>query len=133
MVTHRSTSEDRITIDMIDMPFPEVVNVLTEGNHDATGVCIKLTMRKGQFGGPHCVFLLDKFRIYGERICGLWDICEQNIEKLVAVLRVCEWKLAGVDKNTLNHAIDNHGDGIDIDAVVEAFNDRTAGLDPAIY
>jgi len=40
------------------------------------------------------------------------------------------FNLAGVDKKTLNDAIDNRGIGIDIDAVVEAVKSRLLNFNP---
>lgn len=64
-------------------------------------------------GGISAVFCLDSWGIYGHRIWMLYkDVCGQNVEKTLAVIRACQLGLLGV--SALNHAIDNRGDGIDV-------------------
>ena len=93
---------------------------LSDGNPGATVVCIEM-LKKGKdidpdyvLGGLGILLMLDTFGIYGSRIWMLYkDVCKQDIVKTVAVLRAGQ--LGILDDDMLQHAIDNRGEGIDIE------------------
>jgi hypothetical protein len=76
--------------------------------------------------------MLDTLGIYEHRIWGLYkDVCDCHLGKMIAVLRANQLgQLAGVNAHALNHAIDNYGDGIDLNAVVEAVKSRLPNFNP---
>jgi len=56
---------------------------------------------------------LDTYAIYGHRICMLYkDVCRDNLSHTTALLRSVQ--LGIISQDTLNHAIDNRGDGLDV-------------------
>lgn len=93
---------------------------LADGNPGATVVCMEM-LKKGKdidpdyvMGGLGMLLMLDTFGIYGSRIWMLYkDVCKQDIVKTIAVLRAGQMGMLGDE--ALQHAIDNRGDGIDID------------------
>ncbi|MFZ2950920.1 MAG: hypothetical protein WA003_15705 [Desulfuromonadaceae bacterium] len=44
------------------------------------------------------------------------DVCGENLENTLGVLRACQ--LGHISDSTLNHAIDNRGEGVDVAALV---------------
>jgi hypothetical protein len=60
---------------------------------------------------------MDTHGVYGHRIWMLYkDVCGENIENMLAVLRACQ--LGIITDQTMNHAIDNYGDGLDVPAIL---------------
>jgi hypothetical protein len=122
----------------LSMSLKDVVLAMGGGNPGALTACMQL-VRYGEVvdpdafgGGLSSLLLMDTLGIYEERIYMLWnDVCNRDIGKMVAVLRANQLgQLAGVDKKAITHAIDNRGDGIDIDAVVEAVKNRLPRFAP---
>jgi hypothetical protein len=64
-------------------------------------------------GGMGVILSLDTLHIYEERIWMLYkDVCGEDLVKMCAVLR--GWQLGMLDESSLNRAIDNNGEGVDI-------------------
>ena len=122
------------------MSWLEVILAMSGGNPGAIIVCIELLARGEKVdsdtfdGGINSLLILDRLGIYGERIYLLWnDVCRQHIGKMIAVLRAYQLgRLAAVNTETINHAIDNRGAGIDLDAVVEAVKSRLPNFNPDV-
>lgn len=97
---------------------------MSEGNPGAVSVCAQI-MGQGEIVDPDMaigsimpIFLLDTLGIYSSRIWMLYkDVCGESIINMLAVLRANQLGLLSSD--AINHAIDNRGDGIDCDLVVE--------------
>ena len=100
---------------------------LAEGNPGALTVLRKI-LRDGNIidpqawsgnGGLAAIMNLDEYEIYGGRIWCLYkDVCDEDSLKFVAVLRAVQ--LGIITREQLNHAVDNRGAGLDMDAVVTA-------------
>lgn len=123
------TKHPRITL---DMDIPEVVMALSEGNPGAATVCM-MVMKEGRaidpqaaLRGLHVLCDFDEFGIYGPRIWMFYkDVCGQDLAKMLAVLRAHQLgQLAGATEQAINHAIDNRGDGLDLDAIMAAVMER---------
>lgn len=114
----------------------DVLIKLAEGNPGALSVCMQL-LTEGKkidpqafMGGLGWLLTLDDLGIYGPRIWMLFkDVSKQDLELMLAVLRANQ--LGMISKHELNHAIDNRGDGIDLDQILinvkerlEHFGDR---------
>ena len=107
----------------------EWVYRVSKGDPGAMSVCLEV-MRKAELIDPSDVFgKLGKFmdfdtlEIYEHRIWTLYDgVCGRHLGKMIAILRANQ--LGFISKELLNHAIDNHGDGIDVDALVAAVQKR---------
>lgn len=92
-----------------------VVVKLAEGNPGA----VTVLMRVLEKNDIPAIIAMDGFGIYGSRIWMLYkDVCKENLESALAVLRGCQLGL--ITESALNHAIDNYGKGLDVDAVVES-------------
>ena len=78
------------------------------------------------------VLHLDSMGIYEERIYMLWnDVCKRDIATMIAVIRAYQLgQLGGATLEVINHAIDNRGDGLDLDAVVFAVKEKLPRFDP---
>lgn len=107
----------------------EAIMKLVEGNPGAITVCIRLIKEVGDidpdslFGGLGPILALDTEKIYGCRIWMLYkDVCKENLIKMIAVLRSVQ--LGFITPNILHHAIDNYGEGIDIDNILIKVQDR---------
>lgn len=50
------------------------------------------------------------------------DVCGQHVGKTIALLRACQ--LGFVNIPTLQHAVNNRGQGIDVDALVKKVQER---------
>ena len=96
---------------------------LVGGNPGATRVCCEIINKAEQIDpdsalGPLGAFLsFDSYHIYDERIWMLFkDVCERNIVKVIALLRAVQLGL--LSESTLNHAIDNYGEGLNINECI---------------
>ena len=115
-------------IEMTDTMF-DVIRKMTEGNPGAMHVCVSL-LKEGvridpdDFMGPMGAILqLDTFGIYGPRIWQLYsDVCGSNLTKAAAMLRAVQLGL--LREKELHHAIDNRGDGLDVDAAHASVRER---------
>jgi hypothetical protein len=87
---------------------PGALNVLTKILED--GAKIDPDDFMGSYGA---IFRLDTLGIYGSRIWMLYkDVCKHDIVATLGVLRASQ--LGIVKRSILNHAIDNSGDGLDV-------------------
>lgn len=117
----------------LEMTVQDMLLAMSGGNPGALTVCMEL-LKNGEKidpdeffkGGFASILDLDTLGIYEHRIWKLYkDVCGGHLGKMVAVLRANQLgQLAGVNAQALNHAIDNSGAGIDLDAVVEAVKSR---------
>jgi len=65
----------------------------------------------------------DTLGIYGSRIWMLYkDVCKQDLTATLGMLR--GWQLGFITKQQLIHAIDNYGDGLDVEAVLAQVRER---------
>lgn len=121
-----------------DMSVQDIVMAMSGGNLSAIITCMELLSTNKKVdpdafdSGLFSILMLDTLGIYEERIYMLWnDVCKRDVSKMIAVIRAHQLgQLAGVDSMTLNHAIDNRGAGIDLDAVVEAVKSRLPNFNP---
>lgn len=94
---------------------------MAEGNPGGLNVCMRI-LTEGEkidpqnfLGGLGAVLFLDTLEIYGSRIWMLFkDVCREDLVSVIGVLRACQ--MGHLSQETLNHAIDNRGDGIDVEA-----------------
>lgn len=112
----------------LDMNMVEVVVTMSEGDLRVAPICAD-ALRHGKFIDPDNAFEgfgalldLDTHGIYGSRIYMLWnDVCKRNLAHMLAVLRADQMgQLAGCSDRVIQHAIDNHGEGLDLPAVLVA-------------
>ena len=99
----------------------DVLVKMSEGNPGGLTVLIEI-VKHGATIDPDCgepilqILHLDSLGLYGSRIWMLYkDVCNQNLSKTLACIR--GWQLGHVASETLNHAIDNRCNGLDLDAV----------------
>jgi hypothetical protein len=106
----------------LNMNAGDMILKLSDGNPGAMtvlnrGFVVAAGIDPDSFFGPFTLILpLDDMGIYGHRIWMLFkDVCKQNFVLMGAVLRANQLGLITMD--TLNHAIDNYGEGIDVNAL----------------
>jgi hypothetical protein len=109
----------------------EMIFAMSNGNIGAERICLLLLAYSFKIDPDSLssdfrpIFYLDSLGIYEDEIYMLYkDVCGKNLSKMIALLRAHQLGLAGVDINTLNHAIYNYGHGINLNAVVAAVMDR---------
>lgn len=104
------------------------IMAMAEGNPGALKVCVSL-LKRGKnidpddlFEGFGTLMALDTLGIYSYRIWMLYsDVCGEDLVKLVAIARAWQLgQLLGASKEAINHAIDNRGAGLDLDAIMVA-------------
>ena len=108
---------------------PDVVLKMTGGNPGALRVCMEV-MQEGEkidpdsaLGGLGTLLTLDTCKIYEHRIWMLYkDVCSEDLVKMFAVMR--SWQLGFLSQDKLDHAIDNYGDGIDVDELEQQVRAR---------
>jgi hypothetical protein len=107
----------------------DVITKMSGGNPGALTVCMKILERGAQIdpddamGGLGALLSLDTCGIYESRIWMFYkDVCGEDLAKMLAIERSCQ--LGFISRNTLNHAIDNRGAGIDVDGLVRQVKDR---------
>jgi len=107
----------------------DVILKLSEGNPGAVTVCMEV-LKKGTeidpdaFGGGLMQLLgFDTLGLYGSRIWMLYkDVCECDLVSTLGVMRA--WQLGFITQSQLNWAIDNRGDGLDVEQVVNQVKER---------
>lgn len=100
-----------------------------QGDFEAQEVCLTLMsgMEKydpqNAFGGLGALVGFDTAELKGRKIGKFfYDICGQNIEHAIKLLRAVQLGL--LNKQKLHHAIENSGEGININELVKAVNAR---------
>ncbi len=106
----------------LDMNAGEMILKLSEGNPGAITMLsrglgmVEAIDPDSAYGPFTLLFPLDDLGIYGSRIWMLFkDVCKQNFVLTAAALRAQQ--LGFISADTLNHAIDNYGEGIDVVAL----------------
>ena len=123
-------------IKLTDTPLDSMVK-LAEGNPGAITVLMGL-MSKGPkidpqdiMGGLGQILALDSHAIYGSRIWMFYkDVCGSDFTKMIALMRSVQLGIISEDK--LNHAIDNYGDGLDINKLHNLVCDRLESFEKPI-
>ena len=102
---------------------------MSGGNPGAATVCMKLLEDGGRIDpdaaleGYAKIFELDTLGIYASRIWMLYkDVCSEDVVKMCAVLRA--YQLGLITEYNVDHAIDNRGAGIDVDALLAQVKGR---------
>lgn len=113
-------SKERITLEMNLM---QAVVALAEGNPGAVSAIMELANSAehidpdNAFGALGPLLSLDTHGIYGSRIWMLYsDVCKKNVRDAHAVLRAIQ--LGQISKFDVDRAIDNYGDGIDLEKIM---------------
>jgi len=106
-------------IKLSDTPMSSMMK-MADGNPGAITVMTSLFKEGGEIdpqdflGGLGQILSLDSLAIYGPRIWMFYkDVCGQNITKMIVCMRAVQLGL--LPETKLNHAIDNYGEGIDVD------------------
>lgn len=118
--------KQRITLVMTTA---DAVVAISEGNPGAITACADL-MRHAPVVDPQAalrelspIFSLDALGIYGPHIWMLYkDVCDYNAGKALALLRANQ--LGQLSTATLKHAIENSGNGLDLDEIVRQVEKR---------
>ncbi|MCK9185071.1 MAG: hypothetical protein M0Q16_06830 [Candidatus Cloacimonetes bacterium] len=107
----------------------DIMVKLSEGNPGGLTVCMNAFKNCatidpiGALGGLGPMLALDTLGIYGARIWMLYkDVCHERLPYLLAMLR--GWQLGFLSESTLNHAIDNRGEGLDKNAIAAKVCER---------
>ncbi len=113
----------------LDMNVRDILLALSEGNPGAITVCVDILKEapkidpQALLGGVGHLVSLDERGIYGPRIWMLYkDVCGQDLTKTIAMLRAAQ--LGFLAKDKLDHAIDNYGEGVDVDDLLKQVRDR---------
>lgn len=104
---------------------------MSNGNTGTLSVCCQILQQSAAVD-PDCasgilpIMQLDTMNIWESRIWMLYkDVCNCDLPKMLAVLRAWQLgQLAGATTTAINHAIDNCGDGLDLDAIMTAVKKR---------
>ena len=110
------------------------ITKLSEGNPGGLTVCMNAYKFSpvidpiGSLGGFAPMLALDTLGIYGSRIWMLYkDVCGERLPYFLAMLR--GWQLGYLPTATLLSAIDNYGEGVDVDAVAKQVCERIPEFD----
>ena len=114
IMTERITLEDSLQSTVVKM---------VEGNPGAMRVCCDLIKENAKIdpdsmlGELSAILALDSNGIYGSKIWMLYsDVCECNIITMIGLLRACQ--LGYLSNYELRHGINNYGEGIAIEEMV---------------
>lgn len=106
-----------------------IITKLSEGNPGAMTVCMELWDKEKDIDkdsviqGLGSLLNLDTNEIYGADIWMLYkDVCGEDIEKTIAVLRSCQ--LGFIPIADLKHGIAHYGDGLDVGVIMEKVKER---------
>lgn len=113
---------------------------MAEGNPGAATVLVRL-LKEGNAidqqalignGGVAAILTLDSCEIYGSRIWLLYkDVCKEDLVKTMAVLRAFQCGITRIEE--INIAIDNRGQGLDVEAILVAVKAELKGFDNPKY
>lgn len=79
--------------------------------------------RDDAFGGLGPIVLMDSWGIYGEKIWMLYkDVCGEDLAKTIGIIRSCQ--LGMISQSQLITAIENYGDGINVDELLTLVRQR---------
>ena len=121
----------------LDMSVIDILAAMAGGNPGAATALCEI-LEYGPSIDPEsaqlmAILWLDAWGIYEERIYMLWnDVCGRDVGKMLAVIRACQLgQLGGATREAINHAIDNRGAGLDLDAIIDAVRERLPRFNPA--
>lgn len=122
----------------LDMTVHQIVVAMCQGNLGGLSVLCELIKHGGAidpddaFGGLGSVLALDDMEVYGSKIWMIFkDVCGEDIGKVIALLRADQLgQLAGVTRKKILHAIENRGEGIDVDVALKAVREWLPRFDP---
>lgn len=122
-------SEHKQRITLSDTPMSAIMS-LAEGNPGALTVLMRTMQEGGKidpdagYGEPFFIILsFDSLGLYGPKIWMLYkDVCKENLSKTLAMLRA--WQLGFTTSEQVHHACDNHGAGLDVDALCARVKER---------
>lgn len=100
----------------------DALTKLSEGNPETSNLLRDLVAQAiliDPFGDSNLVLrTLDTAGVYGARIQMLFkDVCSESASKTLAILR--GFQLGIISQDQLDRTIDNHGQGLDVDATLE--------------
>jgi len=117
-----NTMNDKNRLKLTDSTLGAVAKV-AEANPGAITVACEVLCRAeaidpdDAFGGMGVILTLDGLGIYGPRIWMFYkDVCKQNLVSMLGILRAHQ--LGYLSEESLNQAIDNYGDGVDVEVLV---------------
>ena len=100
----------------------DILIKMSEGNPGALTVCLQIIKDGEQIdpdhglGGIGIILKLDTLKLYGPKIWMLYkDVCDENLSEMIAVLR--GWQLGFLNERQLQHAVDNYGEGINLEEI----------------
>lgn len=113
----------------LEMSLMDMFMTMSEGNPGALTVLMDI-FKEGEridpqdfMGGLGAILMLDELGVYGPRVWMLYkDVCGQDLLKTVAMTRA--FQLGYVTEDQLNYAIDNYGEGLDVDLLVLQVQER---------
>ena len=121
-------------IQLHDSPISAIMK-MSGGNPGAATVLTDIFKNGGNidpqsaFGGLGAILIMDTFEIYEHRIWMLYkDVCGQDLVKTLALLRASQ--LGKLSAQKLNHAIDNFGEGVDVDEMLSIVRDTLKDFSP---
>ena len=107
----------------------EMMVKMSEGNPGALSVCMQLLTETykidpdAALGGLSGILMLDTLGIYGPEIWMLYkDVCGEDIADTITVLR--GYQLGFITYHQLHHAIQNGGNGLDVNDVLKQVKDE---------
>jgi hypothetical protein len=107
----------------------DVIMLMSDGNHGAVAVMCELMQKTDKIdpdaalGGLGAILSLDTHGIYGPRIWQFYkDVCGQNLNRMLGLMRAVQLGYLGESK--LSYAIDTHGAGLDIPALLSMVKER---------
>jgi hypothetical protein len=113
----------------LEMSVPDAAMALVEGNPGAVNVVVQMTTKgrkidpDSAFGDLSGLISLDTQGIYGPRIWMLYkDVCKEDIVITLGLLRAVQLGL--LSNRELQHAIDNYGEGIDVEDLLTKVKER---------
>ena len=113
----------------------DVILKMAGGNPGAIRVCMEIIGDDGKtdpdavMGYLSNLLDLDTLAIYEHRIWMLYKgVCGEHIGTMIGILRA--WQLGFITEEQLNHAIDNRGDGIDIEEMINKVKERLPNFRP---
>lgn len=116
----------------------DIIIKMAEGNPGAMTVLMLLIQNADKVDPQDAmapfgtILSLDAHGIYADRIWMLYkDVCGEDIGEMIGVMRAMQ--LGFVSDSEVDHAIDHHGDGLDVDDLINQVCGRLPDFDASAW
>jgi hypothetical protein len=119
------------------MTYTDAIRILGENNQEAEKICRELYRRAPRIDpddftdGWGALRDLDTLGIRGRRLLAFFRICREDVGVMLAVMMAWQLGIEIARQEDIDRAIENRGDGLDLDAIVQEVQTELPSFNPA--